>query len=65
MKSGGVRLKVLMKRVAVGRTTGGGEQAITVGITPDQMPARVAHVQDEQEAVGGHHRKGGAGRYRQ
>ena len=30
MKSGGVRLKVLMKKVAVGRTTGGVDQAVGI-----------------------------------
>ena len=30
MRSGGVRLKVLMKKVAVGRTAGGLEQAVGI-----------------------------------
>ena len=53
---GGVRVVVMMMRVAVGRTAGGVEQAVG-------MQTRVVQTQHEQGAAGGYSRTDGAGRW--
>ena len=58
MKSGGVRVVVMMKKVAVGRTAGGVEQAVGIGCRQGWPRHRMS-----RGAVGGHHRTKGAGRW--
>ena len=55
----GVRVVVLMRRVAVGRTAGGFDQAIGVR----NMQEGVAQAQDEQETASRHIRSEVAGRW--
>ena len=57
---GGVRVVVLMKRVAIGRTAGGVEQAVGIRCRQEWYRA-----QDEQGTAGGDHRSESTSRWGQ